>query len=957
MRQAPMRQASRARPAARRSTLVSAAARAQRQAPRRARLPALLGLAGLLTLAQGLPAPAWADSGVGADTILANTLSPHGRMPALERDEDGRGVTEHSRTPTGFLHGEPIVKPEWSKGKPGEWLTRGGVEVGGLHISGDRKAAKFGEYQSAKQGLVLSNVWLEAERPDAALFFDLNAGSLGRHDQYMSASGGRYNAWKITGFYNETDHLFTSRYRNLWSGTGTGYLRLNPPLTAGPGAPTTGAQMDLLIGDTALATPYSSLSVLRQKGGLRLDMRLDEGLRAFASLTSEKREGARPFGMLMGAFAGNGHIDIPESVDYDTHDLVAGLQWHRGLTSFNLQASASLFRNNVGTLTVENPMVIAPANGLTRYPVGVIDLYPDNDAYNLKAEFAHAIPEWSRARVTALLSATRMRQNDALIPSTPFPGVVVNGVAGGGWDTTASLSQQSANARIDTRLADLGLALSPTDALDVKARLRYYDTDNDSSYWACNPLTGQWGRLVNDGSFSSFATANVAPGVNPAGTTANAYDRMMCNLDAVKALGLVPASGSVNIGSVPYAYKQTNVGASADYRAGKGQNLSFAYEREIFQREHRERDKTWEDRVKLGYVNRALTGGTLRLSLEHGRRRGSTYVSDPYEEFFSASMGPLPTTVGSNMTSWIHVNDLHRKFDLADRDQTVLNLRYNHALRDDLDLMFSAQAKEQKYPSSQYGRSGRQRQDTATIDLNWQPGAKTSVYGYLATQRSTMFQRNNHQNACVLGSTYYFYSDGSISALATPTPAQVAAGITVVGNSGMVTAANFASLCGSASATSPLFPTSRDWTASQKDRSNSLGLGAQHDFGRVLVDANANYTRGRTGLAYTYDPVAMGLLTSGAPTPVQQAAVALIGSGLPDMIYEQRSIDASFVVPMNRNTRLRLLLRHDAGKIRDWHYEGVAENPAPTVAQQIYLDAGPQRYEATMIGAFLQLSW
>jgi len=945
MRQAPVACAAalRAAPAQRRAA----------NAPRLARLPALVAL----LLAQGMLGAAWADSGLGADTILANTLTPWGRMPSLQRDEDGRGVTEHSRTPTGFLHGEPFVKPEWSKGKSGDWLTRGGLEAGGLHISGDRKAAKFGEYQSTRQGLVLSNVWLEAERPDAALFFDLNAGGIGRHDQYLSASGGRYNAWKISGFYNETDHLFTSRYRNLLNGTGSGHLSLNPPLAAGPGAPTTGAQMDQAIGDAALATPYSSLSVLRQKGGLRLDMRLAEDLRAFALLTSEKREGARPFGMLMGAFGGNGHLDVPESIDYDTHELMAGMQWHRGLTSVNLQASASLFRNNIGTLTVENPMVITPANALTRYPVGVFDLYPDNDAYNLKAEFAHAIPQWSRARITALLSATRMRQNDALIPSTTFPGVVVNGVAGGAWDTTASLSRQSANARIDTQLADLGLSLSPTDALDVKAKLRYYDTDNDSEYWACNPLTGQWGRLVNDGSFSSFAAANVATGVNPPGTAADAYNRMMCDLDAVKALGLVPASGSVNIGSVPYAYRQTHAGVSADYRAGKGQNLSLAYERETFRREHRERAKTWEDRVKLGYVNRALSGGTLRLSLEHGRRRGSTYLSDPYEEFFSASMGPLPTAAGTNMTSWIHVNEMHRKFDLSDRDQTVLNLRYNHALRDDLDLMLSAQTKDQKFPSAQYGRSARQRQHSATLDLNWQPGAETSVYGYLATQRSTMFQRNLHQNACVLGNTYYFYSDGSISTTATPTPAQIAAGIAVVGNSGPVTAANFASLCGSASDASPLFPTSRTWTADQKDRSNSVGVGAQHDFGRVLVDLNANYTRGRTGLAYTYDPVAMGLLTSGAPTPTQQAAVALIGGGLPDMIYEQRSVDASFLVPMSKNTRLRLLLRHEAGKIRDWHYDGVAENPAPTAAQQIYLDAGPQRYDATLIGAFLQLSW
>lgn len=937
------------------TTRASRAALRRRAAPRLARLarlPALITIA----LAPGLATTALADSGNGADTVLANTLTPQGTIPGRAKDPDGMGIAEHSRTPTGFLEPNPWLLQDWPPSQAG-WRTRGGAELGGLYSSGDRKAALFGEYKSPKSGLVLSNAWLEAERPDSALFFDLNAGSLGRKDQYLGASGGRYNAWKISVFYNETDHLFTTRYRTLWSGVGTGRLALDPPLVAGPTAPATAASVDLAIGNAALAAPDSSLSVLRQKGGLRLDLRLTEDWRAFASLSSEKRQGARPFGMVMGGGGGTGGLEIPESIDYDTHDILAGAHWSHGNTSLNLQASASLFRNRISTLTVDNPLLVAPANGLTRFTQAAFDLYPDNDAYNVKAEFAHAMPELVRARVTALLSATSMRQNDALTPQTPYAGAIVNGVAGGAWDSTASLSRPSAGARIDTRLADLGLALSPLQELDVKARLRHYETDNDTRYQACNPLTGQWGRLTNNGSGAAIAAANIAPGNNPAGTAANAYNALLCNLEAVKAAKLVPAAGNVNIASVPYAYRQTHAGLSADYRVARGQNLSLAYERETFRRDHRERAKTWEDRVKLGYVNRVLTGGTLRVSLEQGRRRGSTYHADPYDEFFSASFGPLPSAVGTNVTSWIHINDLHRKFDLSDRDQTALNLRYNHALRGDLDLMFSLQAKEQKFPSAQYGRSGRQRQNTATIDLNWQPAPETSVYGYLARQESTLFQRNLQQNACVLGSTYYFYSDGSVSTLATPSPAQAAAGITVVGTSGIVTGANFASLCGGASDTSPLYPTSRTWTAKQDDRSDSLGIGVQHDFGRVRADLNASYTRGRTTLGYTYNAAALGVVTSGAATPAQQAVLALIGSGMPNLIYEQRNVDASFVVPVNKSTALRLLLRHEAGRVRDWHYDGVAANPTPSTNQQTYLDAGPQNYEVTGVGVFLQLSW
>ena len=41
---------------------------------------------------------------------------------------------------------------------------------------------------------------------------------------------------------------------------------------------------------------------------------------------------------------------------------------------------------------------------------------------------------------------------------------------------------------IDTRLVDLTLSLNPTSALNVKAKARYYETDNNSDpYYAVNP--------------------------------------------------------------------------------------------------------------------------------------------------------------------------------------------------------------------------------------------------------------------------------------------------------------------------------------------------------------------------------------------------------------------------------------------------------------------------------------
>ena len=88
--------------------------------------------------------------------------------------------------------------------------------------------------------------------------------------------------------------------------------------------------------------------------------------------------------------------------------------------------------------------------------------------------------------------------------------------------------------------------------------------------------------------------------------------------------------------------------------------------------------------------------------------------------------------------------------------------------------------------------------------MTWQPSETTSVHGFVALQDSRMHQTGLQQNACVLGTTYFFYSDGSVAITGTPTAAQAAAGITVVGNSGVVTGANFMAQCGGAGATSPL---------------------------------------------------------------------------------------------------------------------------------------------------------
>jgi hypothetical protein len=915
-------------------------------------------LAGAMLAQWAVSEPARADSAVGVDTTLGNGLhlapiNPSTATGAL--DDEGVG-TRHpaARTPTGQFYDAPRVpvdKEDMGKTEGG-WEYFGSVELGGIHVGGDGKAQGFRAYKDLRNGAYLDNFGISANKPDDARFIEFVGGAVGASDQFYGLQFGRYNDWKVNVFYNETPHVFTTGYRSLWSGVGSGSLTLNNGLPPGGGASAAATQTS--ITNVLASTDATELGLVRKKAGVRLDMNLSDSWAFYAGYTQEERKGARPFGAVFGGGGGGGDVEIPESIDYSTHDFVTGARYNDSKNSVNLQASASIFRNNIGSMTFDNPLFVT-LNGTTglssnSFTQGRFDLVPGNEHYNVKAEYGRALPDFYKGNFTATAAFGTMRQDDALIAPTPYSlaggTVTADGVSlANNWNTTSALSRQSAGARIDTHLANLELSLKPADSLSVKGKLRHYETKNFTEYWACNPLTGQWGRLLNDGTGTALASANVTAGVNPGGTTAADYNSANCNIDALRAMNLVPAAGNVDIRNIPFDYKQTNAGLSADYRVGRASSFNAALERETFHREYRERDKTWEDKLKVGYVNRGAIDGMIRLSFEHDRRRGSEYITDPYEPFTSASFGAAPSTSGVNMTSWLHNVEQFRKFDLADRDQNILNARVNYLFRENLEGTLTLQLKDASFPS-EFGRIGHQKQNSLTFDLDYRPGDTALVYGFVAYQAGAMEQKSVQPNACVMGQTYYFYSNGQVLAPATvggPAPA-TPAGTTLVATQ-TVASGNWESVCGAASATSPLYPESRAWDVQSKDRNNVIGLGFKLDLEKSKLDVSFTRVLSRTSIGYTYNPTALGMNATQA---------ALAGSGFSDLILAQNILSASLVVPVDKRISLRFIERYETGVIRDWHYDGVGANPMPA-NNALYLDAGPQDYKVNLIGVLLQV--
>jgi len=791
------------------------------------------------------------------------------------RDRDPAGLSPYrppaSRTPSGQLYDIPYLPREIRKSESG-WEYSGSIEAGVLGGDANDNNALFRRYRDIGNGPYLNNFGMEAVKPDEARFVEILGGGVGRSDQFYGVQFGRYNDYRVNLFYSEIPHVFSTTARPVWQGVGTGSLSLQSwPGVAPGGASANNATNAAALQGLINASGDAELGLVRKKGGVRLDTKLTDAWKFFSSYSLEHRKGARAIG------GNEGDGETVEPIDYQTHDLLAGLQFADSLSHFNLVLSASLFRNDADTLTWESPF--RHINGTLVIPTGRMDLYPANDAYNAKMEYARALPFSGRFNATLALGA--MRQNDNLVPPTITSGTgfAIPGGFNGNfnqWNTSAALSRQSANAGIDTALVDLGLSLVPADKLTVRGTLRHYQTRNHTSYTALNPQTGQIGYIIQD----NFAS-NVFDGTN------NFHYR-----------------------SIPFQGEQDNYRLSGEYQVRRRAVLTAEYEREDFRRDYRERDRTWEDRVRFAYIDRGFEAATLRLAYEYGNRRGSQYNSDPYTNFYTASLPAYTDTPANVIDRLRNLADM-RKFDLADRRQQVLRARLNYMLRADMDLGATLQSKFNDYPAD-FGRTRKQKQNALNLDLSYLPSAATAVNVYYSYQYAAMKQAD----AADLGNA----ADAGCAAL--PPSCSNAFGAPL-----------------------SIYPADRYWSAAATDRTDLFGLGLRHDFGKPKLDLQYTYSTSRSTLNYGY--ASAGALQS-------PASVAQAGNAFPDLTYDLHVFDASLRLPVSQRTAVRFFYRFESAKIADWHYSGLDQGTV--VGNRVYLDAGPRNYRSNVFGAFLQVT-
>lgn len=758
------------------------------------------------------------------DMQFGNALDLRGWTPMLQpTDPDGMSYLHAGmlRTPTGALYPYP---PMVDSGKPlgqGDWTYTGLLEFGYLHIGGDRNAEYFRQYADWRSGAVLGLFALEFNNRKTGAYVEFRGNHLSGDDQFYRLRGGKYGSYRIEAFYRDMPHTVSTSAYPIWNGVGSTDLTLPAPLLAGASTP---AQ----VAAVSAAAPRRNIGLTRTREGLSYEGVLYRNWIGSAAITNEKRTGTRLWGGSMFfnfPFPDNGGIlETVRPIDFRTTDINlsvrnVGKVWHF-LATYN----GSFFRDHKDHLNFESPFALYNVVGVPQVANikdGQFSLEPDNDYHNIRLDLSREL-KWNGQFTVAGAWGT-MRQNDALLPPTTCTGTGGIYIAPpadytfqcANWNTTAALSQRSANARIDTGLLDARVTFHPTPAFGWHAGLRWYREDNKTRYLAYNPLTGQYGYISENGSQGS-----VVPGETGIFDPTNPLYR----------------SANVTVRNVPFGYTDSILELGTDWQLGRKTSLGVTYTFDHNLPKYRERKRVDDQRIRFDWVSRDVIGATVRLSWEYAKRDGDRYNYDPYVQFFSES---LPGFVDPTTGLPAHTVADMRKYDLSDRTESKARAIVTYPWGESATLSATFYGNRDQYNAL----IGRQHTRTtgATLQWDWQPTPATTMNAYLGAESSRMGISNVND------------ADGPDNGKALGTIGQINPNLG-----------------------GPLYPYANQWWEFDRESNRNAGVSFSHDFGRARADLSYNYTGSSGHVGYNYATI--GALAYRDPAGVAAAAAGFPGN-------------------------------------------------------------------------------
>ena len=460
--------------------------------------------------------------------------------------------------------------------KIGNYTLSGEIEGGARQIYGERRSGRYNEFRDIPQGLFLTDVKLDIDRP--GYYYELRALDLLENDQSLRFSLGSPGLYRLDLEWHELQHIFKNQAITPYSGVGGNALTIDPATRAliqGSGAANWVANVNSLFrGGHREVVGFD-----RDSGEVKFRYQLGPDWNVRANYKNERWDGTKPESFLFGSSPGGRPvIEIPVPIDWRHDQVRLALEWARAGNSLELAYEASLFENRHSSLVFDNPFrstdaagtVGAGANAVGGSTRARVALEPDNQAHYISISGAVNLPAQTRLMGTA--SYGWWLQDDDFIPHTINTALT---------SPTLALPRRSLDGEINPTLINLVLTNRAIHNLTLTGRYRYYDLENNSKRIEFP------GHTVGD-------TSQV--------TNAPEENRLL-------------------------GYTRQNAGLSASYRLSRDLKLHGGYEWRKTKYDEFHAEENQEDRVKVALDWKANNWLMIRPSYIYSDRSVSGYIA------------------------------------------------------------------------------------------------------------------------------------------------------------------------------------------------------------------------------------------------------------------------------------------------------------------------------------------
>jgi MtrB/PioB family decaheme-associated outer membrane protein len=437
---------------------------------------------------------------------------------------------------------------------------KGDVEIGVRTLAGDRTSSQFNEYRDLTPGLYIQRADLDLEDLfQTKYFLTFQTRQSWQKDQRFLATLGRYGKFGCDVRWDGTPHDFTNSAASLFVSSGPGTFSI--PSAVRTNLLSNSASLPQML---AGATPLD-LSLERKLGSGVCRVTPSAAWSFYVQYSHDSENGYRPLGTTLNNTTNV--LELPEPVDYRTHDVKAGVEYGTSMGGFQAGYAASIFNNQVSALVWDNPFNATNASGNSSQ--GRLALYPSNTAQNLN--FAGAIKLSKSTRLMISISPGWMRQNEAFLPYTINTAVA----------NVPQLPATSLNGRKRTLAANITLTSHPLAQLILTAHYRDYDYMNDTP------------SLL----FPNYVST----------------DSTLANLARQ---------------SLPYGFNRQSAGTTASWLLHKGETVTLGYEFVSMDREHRDVAKSLEHTGSVTVDVNPKKWFSLRTSYQRDERSPESYVTN-----------------------------------------------------------------------------------------------------------------------------------------------------------------------------------------------------------------------------------------------------------------------------------------------------------------------------------------